>query len=160
MPRFLLKRKSGFEIFIVMGFSSIFQQSSVSESKFFIQVVCVFSLQVNLVVLSRRFSSLIQWYSGVLRQKFSLKNWRPSSEHPRGAYCEEHEMKTWKFSVKTSKIANIIFEISTKFAIIKVCLVLVHVDQANFVFEESIERCSKINKNKTLKNQRNPALNG
>lgn len=72
-------------------------------------------------------------------------------------------MKTWKFSDKTLKIANIISEISTKFAIIKVYLVLVplvHVDQANFVFEESIERCSKINKNKTLKNQRNPALNG
>lgn len=60
MPRFLLKRKSWFEIFIVMSFSSIFQQSSVSKSKFFIQVVCVFSLQVNLDVLSRRFSSLIQ----------------------------------------------------------------------------------------------------
>lgn len=114
MPRFLLKRKSRFEIFIVMGFSSIFQQSSVSESKFFTPVVCVFSLQVIFVVLSRRFSSLIQWYSDVLGQKSSVKNWPPTGEHPLEAYCEEHEMKTWKFSVETRKIASIIFEISTK----------------------------------------------
>lgn len=137
-PQFQLgfKRKSRFEIFIVMGFSSIFSAAfpavaSAGEQRKLL--FACFSFQVNSLEWSRSLHLLFLQLHRVSSQSFSIETCQLVWKHVLKSVSDKLEMKTWRFPSENPH-AKYFTKFQRNFAIVKVCLVLVHVDRANCVF--------------------------